>query len=87
MNKPVNTFETFNVDLAAYLMLEGLKLIECTQGPSSAYGKPQVVMRFFDEHGKARDLERVFMGSEMKKYRDYHKYLLRSIHRCIKGID
>ena len=84
-NREVNKFETYDVDLAAFLMLEGLKFIEVTKDPKSV--KPRVLMRFFDEKGTARDLERVFMGSEYKKYRDYHKYLLKSIHRCIKGLD
>lgn len=84
MKNEIPKFETYDVDLAAFLMLEGIKYIECVvedQGPSS---KPRVLMRFFDELGKARDLERVFMGSEIKKYRDYHRYLLKEIHRSIK---
>lgn len=86
MSKQTDTFETHDVDLAAYLMLEGLKFIECIKGSTTASGKQQILMRFFDEHGKARDLERVFMGSEFKRYRDFHKYLLRDIHRTLKGL-
>lgn len=83
--KQVKTFETFDVDLAAYLMLEGLKFIECKldDAPGS---KPRVIMRFFDEKEVARDLEKVFMGSDVKKFRDFHKYLLRDIHRTLKGV-
>lgn len=77
----VNEFSTYDVDLAAFLMLQGLKFIECVLEASP---KPRVKMRFFDEKQVARDLERVFMGNEFKKYRDLHKYLLREIHRTMK---
>lgn len=82
--KPVKTFETHDVDLAAYLMLQGLKFIECRldETPGS---KPRVIMRFFDEKEVARDLERVFMSSEIATYRSFHKYLLKDIHRTLKG--
>lgn len=83
--KQIKTFETFDVDLAAFLMLHGLKFIECKLDDAPG-AKPRVLMRFFDEKETARDLEKVFMGSEFKKYRDFHKYLLRDIHRTLKGI-
>lgn len=83
--KVVKEFSTYDVDLAAYLMLQGLKFIECKTDESPGT-KPRVTMRFFDEKEVARDLERAFMGSEIKKYRDFHKYLLRDIHRTLKGI-
>jgi hypothetical protein len=79
------TFSTHDVDLAAYLMLQGLKFIECKVDESPG-AKPRVLMRFFDEKDIARDLEKVFMGSDLKKYRDFHKYLLRDIHRTLKGL-
>jgi len=82
----VSKFSTYDVDLAAFLMLNGFKFIECViDEPKSP--KPRVLLKFFDEKNNARDLERIFMGSEIKKYREYHKYLLKSIHRCLKGID
>jgi hypothetical protein len=83
--KQIKTFETYDVDLAAYLMLQGLKFIECKLDDAPGT-KPRVIMRFFDEKEAARDLEKVFMGSPEKKYRDFHKYLLRDIHRTLKGI-
>lgn len=85
MSKDTPIFETCDVDLAAFLMLEGLKLIECKLESNNNQGKPRCVIRFFDEKNKARDLERVFMSSEFKRYRDFHKYLLREIHRTLKG--
>ena len=84
--KEVNKFETHDVDLAAYLMLEGLKYIESVRDPNAPPTKPRVLMRFFDERGVARDLEKVFMGSNIKKYREFHKYLLKDIHRTLKGL-
>ena len=83
MSNQVKTFETYDVDLASYLMLEGLKFIECKLDPSSQE-KSRVILVFFDEKGVARDLERVFMGSRFLQYRQFHKYLLKSIHRTIK---
>ena len=79
----INEFTTYDVDLAAFLMLQGLKFIECVLEPGI---KPRVVMRFFDEKQVARDLERVFMGTEVKRYRDLHKYLLREIHRTMREV-
>lgn len=73
-------FETTNVDLAAFLMLEGIKFLECKASGSNNFGKPVIVMRFLDDKQNCRDLERVFMGSEYKKYRDFTKYLLKEIH-------
>ncbi len=83
--KEVKTFETHDVDLAAYLMLQGLKFIECRLDDAPG-AKPRVTMRFFDEREAARDLEKAFMGTDIKKYRDFHKYLLRDIHRTLKGL-
>lgn len=75
-----NIFETTNVDLAAFLMMEGIKFLECKMSPSAGLARDIVVMRFLDDKTNCRDLERVFMGSEYKRYRDYTKYLLREIH-------
>lgn len=86
MAREVPTFETHDVDLAAFLMLEGLKFIECVIDPKITQSKPRVLIRFFDEKGTARDLERAFMSSNIKRYRDFHKYLLKSIHRTLKGL-
>ena len=85
MSKTIKEFSTHDVDLAAFLMLQGLKFIESKLDEGTG-GKPRVSMRFFDEKEVARDLEKVFMNSDIKKYRDLHKYLLREIHRTLKGI-
>lgn len=77
--RQTDIFETTNVDLAAFLMMEGIKFLECKVSPSMGPSRDIVVMRFLDEHTNCRDLERVFMGSEYKKYREFNKYLLREI--------
>jgi hypothetical protein len=82
----IPTFETFDVDFAAYLMFNGLKFIECKQETHSTGSKPRVSMKFFDEKGVCRDLERVYVNSEIARYRSFHKYLLKEIHRTLRGI-
>ena len=84
MQKP-KEFATYDADLAAFLMLHGLKFIECIIDATSPHAQ-RVLLRFFDEKDLARDLERVFMASEVKRFADYKKYLLREIHRTLKGI-
>lgn len=84
MSNQIKDFSTHDVDLAAFLMLNGLKFIETVVDTTSE--KPRVIMRFFDEKCIARDLERVFAGSEIKRFRDYNKYLLKEIHRTLRGI-
>ncbi|RLG45244.1 MAG: hypothetical protein DRN81_02370 [Thermoproteota archaeon] len=84
MDDKVKVFSTYDVDLAAYLMVEGLKYIDCVLDETHTQGKPRVIMRFFDEKDIARDLERSFMGSRDKHYRDFHRYLLKDIHRTLK---
>lgn len=87
MNKASKTFETFDIDLAAYLMLEGLKFIEAVpEEILTNSDKPKIKMRFFDEKEVARDLEKVFMGSPVKRFNDFRKYLLREVHRTLRGI-
>lgn len=76
-------FETSNVDLATYLMLEGVKLIEYKI--SDPYRKV-VTLRFLDEKQNCLDLERIFLNSEFKKFRDINKYLLKNIHAKIREI-
>ena len=77
-------FETSNVDLGAYLMLEGVKLIGCKIDFDSMKRKPMAIMQFLDEKMNARDLERLFMTSSEKRYRDLTKYLLKEVHKEIR---
>jgi len=79
-NAPI--YETKNVDLAAFLMFEGIKFLECRVERGA--GKDLVVMRFLDDKTVCLDLERVFMTSDFKRYRDLVKYLLKEVHRKLK---
>lgn len=76
----IPTYETTDVDLAAFLLLEGLKLIECVKRDSN-----KVTVRFFDEKNVARDLERVWLNSNLKNYNDFRKYLLREVHGALRS--
>lgn len=76
-----NIYETTNVDLGSFLVLEGIKLLECqTKDPQ----RKIVVMRFLDEAQSCMDLERVYLNSEYKKFRDINKYLLKKIHETLR---
>lgn len=77
-------FYTDNLDLGAFLMLSGLEYLDCELViGSSPKKKPKVIMCFADTKQNARDLERVFLSSQEKRYRDLTKYLLREVHKKI----
>ncbi len=80
--KDLKIFETQNVDLASFLMLEGVKLLECRKSDSN---KKVVVLRFLDEKQNCLDLERVYLNSQFKQYRDINKYLLTKIHETLRS--
>ena len=75
--KEANIFETSNVDLATFLMLEGVQIIECKV---TDFNRGIVTMRFLDDKRNCLDLERVYLNSDFKKFRDINKYLLKKIH-------
>jgi len=70
-------FETFDVDLASYLLMEDIELLGFELADPV---KGKVIIRFKDPNGKCLDLERIFVNSDYKKYRNLNKYLLRQIH-------
>jgi hypothetical protein len=74
-------FETQNVDLATFLMMEGIKLLECRKSETN---KKVVVLRFLDDKENCLDLERVWLNSEFKKYRDINKYLLSKVFETLR---
>ena len=76
-----NIFETQNVDLASFLMLEGVEFLECKR---SLTNRRVVILRFLDSHQNCLDLERVFLNSDFKKFRDINKYLLARIHEKLR---
>lgn len=45
-----------------------------------------VILQFLDEHQNCLDLERVFLNSEYKKYRDINKWLLGKIHAALRDL-
>lgn len=84
MEVPLNeasVFETNNVDLATFLMMEGVKLIECKRSDQNSR---VVIMRFLDDHRNCLDLERVYLNSEYKRFRDINKYLLSKVHKTLR---
>lgn len=75
-------FETNNISLASFLILEGIRLLECKNSQANSR---IVVMRFLDENQNCMDLERVFLNSDFKKYFDINKYLLGKVHEILRG--
>jgi Domain of unknown function (DUF5659) len=80
--KEPRIFETQNVDLASYLMLEGIKLLECKKSEAN---KKVVILRFLDEKENCLDLERIWLNSPFKQYRDINKYLLSKVHETVRS--
>lgn len=74
-------FETQNVDLATFLVYEGIKLLECKK---SMTNNKVIVFRFLDEKQNCLDLERAYLGSDYKRFRDINKYLLSKVHEALK---
>lgn len=79
--KDVRTFETQNVDLATFLMLMDVKLLEVKKSETK---RNVVILCFSDEKQNCLDLERVYLNSEFKKFRDINKYLLSKIHEALR---
>lgn len=82
-DKEVSVFETQNVDLASFLILEGIKFTGCKR---AAANPNVVVLQFLDERQNCLDLERVFINSDYKKYRDINKWLLGKIHSALRDL-
>lgn len=80
--KDTRIFETQNVDLATFLMLMGIKLLEVKRSDSNS---KVIVLRFLDDKQNCLDLERVYLNSDFKKFRDINKYLLQKIHEALRS--
>lgn len=80
-NKDLRIFETQNVDLGTFLMLMEVKLLEVRKSETK---RNVVILRFLDEKQNCLDLERVYLNSEFKKFRDINKYLLSKIHEALR---
>lgn len=79
-----NIFETDNLDLGAYLMQQGIRYMGCKIEYDASRRRPKATMKFLDDRQNARDLERCFMTSPEKRYRDLTKYLLKEVHREVR---
>ena len=84
MNTPkdLQIFETQNVDLATFLMLMDVKLLEVRRSDTK---RNVAILRFLDEKKNCLDLERVYLSSEYKKFREINKYLLTKIHETLRA--
>ena len=78
-----SVFKTFDLDLAAYLMSEGLPYLGMEVSKERDRGRTQVYICFIDKKQVALDLSRVFIGSREKRYREFLKFLLKEVHRQI----
>jgi hypothetical protein len=74
-------YKTKNTDLAAFLLLEGIEL-ETLEKNSQA--PTDIVLVFRDPKSKCLDLERIFISSREKKFRDLHRYLLKQVHAKVR---
>lgn len=81
--KDSDVYETQNVDFASFLMLEGIKFLGCKR---SEFHTNVVVLCFDDAKQSCIDLERVFIHSDYKKYRDINKWLLSKIHGALRDL-
>lgn len=77
----LNIYETTDVDLGSFLLMSNLKLLE-TQVKDEK--RRIVVLRFLDPDSICLDLERVYISSEFKKFRELNKYLLKQVHKTIR---
>ena len=83
MDTEAPVFETQSVDLASFFILEGIKFLGCKRSETNPN---VVVLQFSDDLGKCLDLERVFINSDFKKYRDINKWLLGKIHGALRDL-
>lgn len=81
MAKDSAVFETQSVDLATFLMLEGVEFLGCQRSDKK---RNVVILRFSDPANKCLDLERIYISSDFKRYRDFHKWLLGKIHEKLR---
>lgn len=78
-----NNYSTDNLGLASYLALKGLVFIEAKV--EVIFGKKKVVMFFEDSLGQASILDREYVASSEKKYRDFIFFFRNKIDEALKG--
>lgn len=74
-------FTTTDADLASFLILEGIKFLEAEIHESD---RNRVLLNFDDAKQQCSDLERVYLNSQFKKFRDINKYVLKKIHSKLR---
>jgi hypothetical protein len=82
MSQKNKIFETADVDLGSFLCIHDVPYVDCRVEADPKTGRARAILRFLDDKQNARDLERMFITSEMKKFRDVNKFLLKEVHRA-----
>lgn len=84
--KSSKIYETYDVDLGSFLCLHDVQFLDCRVESDPKTGRARAILRFVDEKQNARDLERVFLTSDYKRYRDLNKFLLKEVHKACDSI-
>lgn len=74
-------FTTDNLALAPYLLNKGLKFLY-TQIGYGKNNKKRIIFIFEDLHGVGKELERSFLNSAEKRYKDSLHYFRNQIKLC-----
>lgn len=80
----MNTFKTDNLALAPYLLNEDLKYLGVQKGIGKN-NKTKVFFIFEDPKDIGKDLERAFLNSREKKYRDSMHYFRSQIQKALNN--
>lgn len=83
--RPNKVYSTDNLDLAAFLMLHDVPFLGCRVIIDRRKDKPKATMDFDNSKQNILDLERIFVTSTEKRYRDLTKYLLKEVHRSVRS--
>jgi len=82
--KKESIFATDNLALAPYLFNEGLKYLGLTKGIGKNQ-KPKIIFIFDDPKNIGKDLEKAFLNSNEKKYRDSMHYFRSQIQKALNN--
>jgi len=80
----MNIFKTDNLALAPYLLNEDLEYLGVEIGPGKN-NKQKVIFVFSDIKNIGKDLERAFLNSREKRYRDSMHYFRSQIQKAMNG--
>jgi len=83
MNKE-GKFITDNLALAPYLFNEGLHYLGLTRGIGKNQ-KPKIIFIFEDPKNIGKDLEKAFLNSREKRYRDSMHYFRSQIQKALNN--